>query len=350
MKTERNYGIDLLRLVLMFMVCMLHTLSQGGILRAYEAGTTGYYTFWFLEIFSYCAVDAFAIISGYMAADRPQRYEKLLDLWSQAFFYSFVLTLIFTLLNMNGQWELSDMIGCAMPVTHRKFWYFSAFFVLFFAMPVINRFVFSISEATAGKTLVVLMILFPLVSLLDDPFKVMDGYTPIWIMVMYTVGALSQRAKLFARKKAPVLLLLWACCIFLTWSLFVFGGEKKLINYTSPTIVISGLVMVILFSRLRLKGTLIAKLSPLAFGIYLFQCSPVVWAHIKDCLFPFVSGRRTLIGLFFAFAFASALFIAGLLVEFLRRAVSNRLRLPALHRAVVARLRRLLEKSLVLLK
>ena len=29
MKYERNYGIDLLRLVLMYMVCMLHTLGQG---------------------------------------------------------------------------------------------------------------------------------------------------------------------------------------------------------------------------------------------------------------------------------------------------------------------------------
>lgn len=31
---ERNYGIDLLRLVLMYMVCILHTLGQGGVLNA----------------------------------------------------------------------------------------------------------------------------------------------------------------------------------------------------------------------------------------------------------------------------------------------------------------------------
>ena len=35
----RNHGIDLLRLVLMFMVCMLHTLGQGGILNASAEGT-----------------------------------------------------------------------------------------------------------------------------------------------------------------------------------------------------------------------------------------------------------------------------------------------------------------------
>ena len=39
MTKERNYGIDLLRLVLMFMVCILHTLKQGGVLEACEAGS-----------------------------------------------------------------------------------------------------------------------------------------------------------------------------------------------------------------------------------------------------------------------------------------------------------------------
>ena len=90
MKYERNYGIDLLRLVLMYMVCMLHTLGQGGILGVCQAGTVEYKAFWFLEILSYCAVDGFAIISGYMAVDRPRKYEKLVDMWFQAFFYSFV--------------------------------------------------------------------------------------------------------------------------------------------------------------------------------------------------------------------------------------------------------------------
>jgi len=64
MKYERNYGIDLLRLVLMYMVCMLHTLGQGGILGVCQAGTVEYKAFWFLEILSYCAVDGFAIIRG----------------------------------------------------------------------------------------------------------------------------------------------------------------------------------------------------------------------------------------------------------------------------------------------
>ena len=32
--SNRNYGIDALRLLLMFMVCILHTMGQGGVLGA----------------------------------------------------------------------------------------------------------------------------------------------------------------------------------------------------------------------------------------------------------------------------------------------------------------------------
>ena len=72
MANKRNYGIDLLRIILMYMVCMLHTLGQGGVLDACQIGTIEYKTYWFLEIFSYCAVDGFGIISGYMATDKPE--------------------------------------------------------------------------------------------------------------------------------------------------------------------------------------------------------------------------------------------------------------------------------------
>ena len=90
MNAKRNYGIELLRLVLMFMVCVLHTLGRGGILNESAGGSVQYNVFWFLEILSFCAVNGFALISGYTASDRPRKYEKIVEMWIQVFFYSFV--------------------------------------------------------------------------------------------------------------------------------------------------------------------------------------------------------------------------------------------------------------------
>ena len=62
--SQRNYGIDLLRLVLMYMVCLLHTLGQGGLLQAAAPGSAGFALLWLLEVLASCAVDGVAVESG----------------------------------------------------------------------------------------------------------------------------------------------------------------------------------------------------------------------------------------------------------------------------------------------
>lgn len=208
MKSERNYGIDLLRLVLMYMVCILHTLGQGGILRACELGTTEYRTFWFIEILAYCAVDGFAIISGYTAVDKPRKFEKLADMWFQAFFYSFVLTVILTIAGLNPGWSVKGMIKSAMPVTFGTFWYFTAFFALFFAIPILNRFVFSVDKQTARIMLLVMLALFSCIGLPADAFKMNWGYSALWLMVLYCVGALARRGGYLNKRVQS----LWPLC------------------------------------------------------------------------------------------------------------------------------------------
>lgn len=58
---KRNYGIDLLRLVSMFLIVVLHSLSRGALVGVapfnihYEAG-------FLIEALTYCAVNCFALI------------------------------------------------------------------------------------------------------------------------------------------------------------------------------------------------------------------------------------------------------------------------------------------------
>lgn len=350
MKYERNYGIDLLCLVLMYMVCMLHTLGQGGILGVCQAGTVEYKAFWFLEILSYCAVDGFAIISGYMAVDRPRKYEKLVDMWFQAFFYSFVITMLFPLAGCNPVWEKADMIRCAFPVTFGKFWYFTAFFALFFAIPILNKFMFTVEEQSAKIAFLILIILFSCMGLFADAFKTQGGYSTLWLIILYCIGALAKRGKVFEQKKSFTLIIMWAICIFWTWAAHVFQGNEQLTNFVSPTILLSGLLMVILFSRIRLKGTVIAKLSPLAFGIYLFQLNQVIWNNYLRGAFTFVAETNIILGVVYAFACAALIFISGLVVEFLRTKIAKVIKIPELSKKIVSVFHWMLKKVCVILK
>ena len=77
----------------------------------------GYSIYLLINTFSYCAVDGFAIISGYMANNRPRKWSRLFEMWFQAFFYSFVITLILVFAGIGSSLGIMDIIRCALPVT-----------------------------------------------------------------------------------------------------------------------------------------------------------------------------------------------------------------------------------------
>ena len=66
---KRNYGIDLLRMLSMFMIVNLHVLGQGGAMVRIVGDEAGYYAAWFLETCAYCAVDCYGLISGYVGVN-----------------------------------------------------------------------------------------------------------------------------------------------------------------------------------------------------------------------------------------------------------------------------------------
>ena len=347
---ERNYGIDLLKIVLMYMICILHTLKKGGILDACTAGTWQYKVFWLLEVFAFCAVDGFALISGYIASEKPGKFEKLVEMWFQVFFYSFIITMIFTIIGINKNWQIIDIIKCILPVTFGKFWYFTAFFGLFFAIPVINKFLFSIDETIAKKSLIIIIILFSILGTLGDPFKLNNGYSTIWLIVLYCIGVLIKKIKLFETKKSITLILLWILCILSTWGIYVFLGNSKLINYISPTILFSAMIMVILFSRLKIKTTIISKIVPFVFGIYLFQVNQVVWNNIIKNAFGFVANKSILIGTSYVLGLAFIIFATGMIIEFIRNKIARIIKIPSLSKKIALIMDKIIEKFYIILK
>lgn len=350
MTIKRNYGIDLLRIVFMFMVCMLHVLGQGGVLKACQEGTLKYNVFWFLEIFSYCAVDGFAMISGYIATDKPQKYEKIIQMWFQVFFYSCIFTLLLTVAGVNEGLSRLDIVKCAFPVTNQKYWYFTAYFGLFFLIPFCNKFIFSVDEISARKLLVILMVIFSFIGVHTDPFKTQNGYSMIWLLILYCIGGLAKRSKLFETKKTSILIILWVLCIGFTWTEKCFRGNSKFVSYISPTILCSALIMIVIFSRLDLKGTIIKKLSPLAFGIYLFQLNQVIWNNVLKAVFSYIPYLNVAMGVLYAFGSALAIFAAGLLVEYIRSILDKKLKISLISNKIVILIDRCLDKLLGLLK
>ena len=88
--SERNHGIELLRIFAMLLAAVLHILKKGGVITASEGNLAAYSTVWLLEAAAYCAVNCYALISGYVGySDRPKplRLARCIELWLQVVFY-----------------------------------------------------------------------------------------------------------------------------------------------------------------------------------------------------------------------------------------------------------------------
>lgn len=186
---ERNYGIDLLRILSMFMVVLLHLCGFGGVLSNVKPFSVNYYIAWFLEIVSYCAVDVFALISGFVGVKSSFKYSNLAFLWVRVFFYSFGITLIFLIYDHNIV-SFKDLIKSIFPVLSNQYWYFSAYFVLCLFIPLLNYILNNLERGVllCSIVLVTSLLSFQQVVVRKDIFCVGKGYSPWWLLILYLIG------------------------------------------------------------------------------------------------------------------------------------------------------------------
>ena len=136
-QTGRNYGIDLLRIVSMFMVCLLHVLGHGGVLDATEPQSLNYYVAWFIEIAAFCAVNCYALISGYVGVKSKYKVSNILYLWLQVAIYSVAISVVFAIIKPDT-YTWKTILKSFVPVTFSQYWYFTAYFGLFLFIPILN--------------------------------------------------------------------------------------------------------------------------------------------------------------------------------------------------------------------
>lgn len=87
---KHHYGLDLLRIISMFMIVITHVLGKGGLRSSVEGQADAYFiTTWAIQVFVYGAVNCYALISGYVGLYSHYRYSKLLSVWVQVFFLHF---------------------------------------------------------------------------------------------------------------------------------------------------------------------------------------------------------------------------------------------------------------------
>lgn len=138
--SERILGIDIIRIVSMLMILVLHICLQGGILDALTVGSAAYGAAWLLESFCYCAVNCYALITGYVmySAERKNfKYSRIIPLWLQVFVWSVLIVILFKVFG-HAELTVKDVISAVFPILNSRYWYFTAYFGMFFLIPFFN--------------------------------------------------------------------------------------------------------------------------------------------------------------------------------------------------------------------
>lgn len=333
---KRNYGIDLLRIVATLMIIVLHILGAGGVLHSVDPDSINYKVAWLMEIAAYCAVNCYALVSGYVGIHSKFRASNIVKLWLQVAFYAVMIYCIGSFWIESITWR--TIVKACFPVMTKEYWYFSAYFCMYLLMPFLNMILDAIDKNMAKWLIIVCTVLFlfmPIVAQ-KDIFYINNGYSAAWLMVLYLFGGVMQKYDAQISIKKWLLIGGYLGCVLVTLVAQLveipFFERGFLMSYNSPTMVIAAVCLLLFFKELnviRVAG-IIKTFAPVTFGVYLIHVHTVVFDYVLPGKFSWLSEKNPIELVLGVLISAFMIFIGCALIEFVRMKLFNICRINTL--------------------
>lgn len=329
----RNYGVDLLRILAMLYVVILHAVGPGGILEAAAVGSVQYKVAWFLETWTYCAVNIFALVSGYVSyteRDRKTNWSSYVMLWLQVVVYGVAVTLVFNAFHPELVTK-ADLLRMFLPVTGGLYWYLNAYTGLFVVMPLLDAGMRKCSVETARKVFVLLFLVFSVYEAVMWKMALSGGYSFAWVMILYLLGAIIKKCNIGKELTASQAWIGTALLCFMAWfwKMYVpeftvrgiWVGKDVWISYLSPMVLGAAMLQLIAFSKLKVNEgwkKVVAFAAPGSFAVYILNCHWVIWRHMMTAKFASLASRPVYILVFWVLVFSCAFVVISILIDRVR--------------------------------
>ena len=295
-KQGRDYGLDLMRVLMTVFVVGIHVLQRGGMLGVCR---DSYPRRGFVAIGLFfavtCAVNGFALISGYVGISAKYRFSRILWLYFTVSFYNVLIPAVF---RFRYGYVIDDTVKlrALFPFAYEANWYFTAYLGMFLLIPFLNAAVKHLDRRqciAAFSALAVFFSLIPTVLYMffdegfdKNVFKLSSGYSALWLSVLYLVGAAVREHDLFSRVprwSGLVCYLVTTCLGAVLTALGYYRAEipiEPLSNYISPLVIIQALSLLIFLRGMKLPKIackVIGFFSPHSFSIYIIHTQDAVW-------------------------------------------------------------------------
>ncbi len=346
-KREREVGIDALKMLSMFLVVLLHILGHGGVLSAFSQRSAAYHIAWIIEIGAYCAVNCYGLVSGYVSiGSEKYKYSNILYLWLQVLFYMVGITLIFAFIKPGVITDIR-IRAALFPVIFRQYWYFTAYFLVFLMMPALNLLIDNLSKKASRLfiSLSVIVLCVPQIFFNRDPFALEDGYSAVWLAVLYLIGAYFKKYDVLKKLSALKWFVLYILAVAVTWlfksvtekygitiEYFISLNSMSFVSYLSPTILLSAISLMgvcVHFKPKKGLSKVITLITPFTFGVYLIHVHQLIWEEVRGTLMFLV--EKPLVSMVFGiFLIAITVFLACVIIDAVRELIFKALHLKQL--------------------
>ena len=332
--TKRNINIDLLRIIATIFVILLHVLGKGGVLYKTVPFETNYWSAWFLEVTAYCAVNIFVLISGYVMIDKTIKLKNIINLWIHVLFYSLSITALFFIFVPDTR-SLEQLAISFIPITGKQWWYMSSYFLLLCFIPILNTFINNIPRKTYKKILIVFLLgicIFDRVTT-TDAFMLNNGYSPLWLIIVYLFGAYIKKYDLKDKISAQKCLFGFIVMIILTLisvifiplvTKHIFGQVENgnmFLSYTSITVLFAAIFLFLFFLNIKIRKffiKVISLFSAATLGVYLIHSHPLVINFVIKDAYIAITNMHTAILILFTITITLVIFLLCTIIELLR--------------------------------
>lgn len=320
----------------MMLILIQHFLVFSHVLSLSNHDSSSYRVGWLLEIAAFCGVNCYALITGYVCCAGRFRYERVVVLWFQVFFYT-LGSLLLVLLFSSQTVHLSDLLYSFFPVLSGHYWYVTAYMGLFFFIPFLNALGHRLSKLQFQYLLVTAFVLFSVVPTLlhKDVFPVGEGYSIWWLGVLYMLGMYVKKHGLLTGMKTRSLWMLYAGCVCFVWGSKIvldvvspcligqIKSERFFVLYNSPFIVGTAVALLLIFSRIRFSSrravACISWLAAASFSVYVVHCNILIgkWFIWDAYQWPVSSSAALMVVK--VLAIAAVVYVGCALVDSVRR-------------------------------
>lgn len=297
MKKERDSGIELLRIVAIFMVIGVHLLDYGKYYAtAMNVDGIVQSSALIFRIFVRSAVNIFLIISGFFMVraefNLKKSYKRILRVYLSIFFYSVVLSIIALCIGNEGRLALgidkTDLfitLKMLFPISSQTWYFLTDYILVMLLVPFVNLALNSISKKQYQVLLGILgfiMSIWLFAGSIDvlRPFANGYGYDGISagknvfsFIFMYIIGGyISLHVK---SDNKPKLRYLFIAMTALAANYFIYtrfnealGNKYEPLIYANPFIIMVAIFIFMFFKDLHFKSKIINTLGGTTLGVY----------------------------------------------------------------------------------